>query len=186
MTLAAELDRIAALAAAHAAAGEHVAAVIATEPAGGRRVFLCAFEAAGSAEQAWLALDDGGAPIPERARVREAVSIAAMCELAEETAGGGDLDDLRAQLVALRVTEGPEGLDEAEAALDELQAAIGSPPAVANPARLDAIGLAARKLELELGGAHKPSPFAEALRGATEVVDALLRDVERGYRGPLR
>jgi hypothetical protein len=185
VTLADELDRIAALAQAHAAAGERVAAVIATEPADGRRVYLCAFEAPGSEEQTWLALDHEGVPVAERARVREAVSIAAMCELAEETAGGGDLDELRAQLVALRITEGPEGLDDAEAALDELQVAIGSPPAVAGPARLDPIGLAARKLELELGGAHKPSPFAETLRGATEVVDALLRDVERGYRGPL-
>jgi hypothetical protein len=185
VTLPEELERIAALAAAHASAGEHVAAVLATEPAGGRRVYLCAFEPPGGGERGWLALDDDGAPVEERGRVREAVSIAAMCELAEETAGGGDLDELRAQLVALRVTEGPEGLEGAEAALDELQAAIGSPPAVASPERLDAIGLAARRLELELGGALQPSPFAEALRGATEVVDALLRDVDRGYRGPL-
>jgi hypothetical protein len=35
------------------------------------------------------------------------VSIAAMCELAEESAGGGDLGELRARLVELRLTERP-------------------------------------------------------------------------------
>ena len=185
MTLAAELEGIAALAADRAEPAERVAAVLATEPAQGRRIYLCAFERAESEERAWLALDGDGEPVSDRADVRDAVSIAAMCELAEETAGGGDLDELRAQLVAIRLTEAPDGIDEAEAALDELQAVLGSPPALASPARLDAIGLAARKLEVALGGALQPSPFAEALRGAPEVVDALLGDVERSYRGTL-
>ncbi len=185
MSLVEELERVAELAAARARPGERVAAVLATEPVPGRRTYLCAFEL-GPAEQAWLALDADGEPVLDRAAVREAVSIAALCELAEETAGGGDLDELRSQLTALRITEGPEGLDEAEAALDELQAAIGSPPAVASPARLDAIGAAVRELELALGGPLRPSPFAEALGGSTAIVEALVADVERGYRGPLR
>lgn len=185
MPLADELEGIAVLAAARAEAGERVAAVLATEPARGRRIYLCAFERTGAEERSWLALDDAGAPVASRTDVRDAVSIAAMCELAEETAGGGDLDELRAHLVAVRLTEAPEGIDEADAALDELLGVLGSPPALATPARLDAIGVAARKLEAALGGALQPSPFAEALRGAAEVVDALLGDVERSYRVPL-
>jgi len=49
----------------------------------------------------------------------------------------------------------------------------------------EAIGTAVRELELALGGALRPSPFAEALAGSTAVVEALVGDVERGYRGPL-
>ena len=185
VTLADELDGIAALAAIRTDPGERVAAVLATEPADRRKIYLCAFERAGSAERSWLALDSAGASVEDRAEVRAAVSIAALCELAEETAGGGDLDELRAQLVAVRLTEAPEGIDEAEAALDELQRVLGSPPALASPARLDAIGLAARSLEVALGGGLQPSPFAESLRGAGAVVEALLGDVERSYRGRL-
>ena len=187
MTLEDELACAAARAAAHAKEAERVAAVLAAEPVPGRRTFLCAFERDGGdrGEQSWLAFDAGGAPLTERVAVREAVSIAALCELAEETAGGGDLDELRAQLVALRVSEQPEGIDEAEAALDELQRVLGSPPAVASPARLDAIGTAVRELELALGGGLRPSPFAEALGGATAVVEALVAEIERAYRVPL-
>ena len=184
MTLAEELERIAALAGAYGKLGEHVSAVLATEPAPGRRTYLCAFERDG-VEQSWLALDHAGTTVAERAVVRQAVSIAALCELAEESAGGGDLDELRAQLVAVRISEQPEGIEDAEAALDELQRVLGSPPAVASPARLDAIGAAARELELALGGALQPSPFAEALTGSAAVVEALVADVERSYRRPL-
>ena len=63
---------------------------------------------------------------------------------------------------------------------------IGAPPALATPARLDAIGLATRRLELALGGALQGSPFADAMRGAGDVVDALTNDVERSYRVALR
>jgi hypothetical protein len=38
----------------------------------------------------WLALDRSGAPVTSRDRVREAVSIAAACEVAEETTGEGE------------------------------------------------------------------------------------------------
>ncbi len=58
----------------------------------------------------WLVTDDGGRAVTDRTRVRETASLAALCELAEENAAGGDLDDLRAQLVALRLTEDPPGI----------------------------------------------------------------------------
>ncbi|MCP9487832.1 MAG: hypothetical protein MSC30_18490 [Gaiellaceae bacterium MAG52_C11] len=185
MALADDLARIAEAAAARAAPGEQVAAVLPTEPHAEGRLYLCAFETSGG-ERSWLALGDDAGAVVERQTVRDAISIAALCELAEEVAAGGDLDELHAQLVALRLTENPDGIDEAEEAVLELQRVIGSPPALATPARLDAIGLATRRLELALGGALQGSPFAEAMRGAADVVDALTSDVERTYRADLR
>ena len=185
MALVDDLARIAEAAAALAAPGEEVAAVLPTEPHRGGRLYLCAFGSA-DGERSWLALDDAGAAVAERQAVRDAVSIAALCELAEEVAAGGDLDELHSKLVALRLTENPDGIDEAEEALLELQRVIGAPPALATPARLDAIGLATRRLELALGGALHGSPFTAAMRGAGEAVDALTSDVERAYKESLR
>jgi hypothetical protein len=177
MPLAADLERIAAAAGA--------AAVLAAEARPGDRVYLCAFEE-GDGGRTWLALDAAGEPVGDRVRVREAVSIAALCELAEENAAGGDLDDLRSQLVALRVSEGPAGIEEAEEAVLELQRVLGAPPTLATPARLDEIGAATRRLEVALGGAAQGSPFAAAMKGAAAVVEALWADVERAHRVPLR
>jgi hypothetical protein len=142
-------------------------------------VYLCAF-GAGDGERAWIALDDAGAPVRSRRRARDAVSIAALCEVAEEAAFPGDLDELRSQLVALRVTEAPEGIVEAEDAALALQHVLGAPPQLATPERLDAIGAAARRLERALDPTV-PSPFTDVMRAAAEVADALWRDVEAGY-----
>ena len=185
MALTDDLARIAEAAAALAPPGEEVAAVLPTEPYAGGRLYLCAFQSTAGG-RSWLALDDGGAAVEERKALRDAISIAALCELAEEVAAGGDLDELHSKLVALRLTENPDGIDEAEESLLELQRVIGSPPALATPARLDAIGLATRRLELALGGALHGSPFADAMRGAGDAVDALTSDVERTYRASLR
>jgi hypothetical protein len=175
MTLSAELERVAETTGADA--------VLAAEAHPGDRVYVCAFE--DGAGRTWLAFDERGEPIADRRRLRDAVSILALCELAEETAAGGDLDDLRSQLAALRVTENPPGIEEAEEAVLMLQRAIGAPPALATPARLDEIGAATRSLEVALGGAAQGSPFAAAMKSAGEVVDALVTDVERSYRVPL-
>ena len=104
----------------------------------GIRIYVCAFEAADGA-RTWLALDGEGEPVGERRDVRDAVSIAALCEVAEEAAFPGDLDELRAQLVALRVTEAPDGIQEAEDAARALQHVLGSAAArrLAGPARRD-------------------------------------------------
>ncbi|HUQ21413.1 MAG TPA: hypothetical protein VM049_00195, partial [Gaiellaceae bacterium] len=149
------------------------------------RIYLCAFDGDGG-ERTWLALDAHGEPVPERRRVRDAVAILALCELAAEAAGGGDLDDLRAQLAAVRATENPPGIEEADEAVLELQRVLGVPPVLATPGRLDAIGAATRRLEIALGGVVQGSPFAAAMKGASEVVDALQLDVERSYRIDLR
>lgn len=183
MGLAEDLVTIAGTAAQYADAGEQLTGILPTEPEPGVRTYLCSYE--GGERRRWLALDGAGEPVESRARVREAVSIAALCELAEESAFPGDLDELRAQLVALRVAENPPGIDEAEGAALALQHAVGVPPAVASPARLDGIGHAARRLERALDPAVA-SPFGEAMQSAQAVVEELLREVEAGYRLPLQ
>jgi len=116
--------------------------------------------------------------------LRDAVSIAAMCELAEETAGGGNLAELRAQLRALRETDAPDGLDEAEAAVDELERTIGGEMRVASPAYLDEVGAATRGLEQALGESGN-SPFLEAMKQAGLTIDGLAADIESHYKLPL-
>lgn len=182
MALADDLERIAAAAAPHGD-GSALAGLLAAEPASGVRVYVCAFEAP-DGTRTWLALDGDGAPVESRRDVRDAVSIAALCEVAEEAAFPGDLDELRAQLVALRISEAPEGIDEAEAAARALQHVLGTPPHLASPARLDEIGDAARRLERALDPTA-PSPFTSAMRSAVDVADALWADVEGAYRGRL-
>jgi hypothetical protein len=181
--LADDLERVAAAALSHGD-GRTLRGVLASEPGEGRRLYVCAFEGA-DGERAWLALDEGGTVVAERRDVRDAVSIAALCEVAEEAAFPGDLDELRSQLVALRITEDPEGIDEAEAAARELQHVLGTPPHLSSPARLDAIGSAARRLERALDPTA-PSPFTTAMRSAAEVADALWADVEAAYLSRLQ
>jgi hypothetical protein len=123
-------------------------------------------------------------PVDRRADVRAAASIVAMCELAGELAGGGDLEALRAQLAQVRMVEQPPGIEEAEEAALVLERAVGAPPRVATPAYLDAVGAATIALEHALG--EIASPFSEAVRSATGVVDEFVREVERGYLLDLR
>jgi len=182
VALADDPRRAAEAAGTQAGSGERVEAVLAAEPAHGRRVYLCAF--AGGNGRTWLALDDAGVPITNRSVVREAVSIAALCEVAEETAGGGRLEELRRQLVALRLTENPPGIDDAQEAALALEAAIGAPPRVATPEYLDEVGTATRRLEEALGGTA--SPFASAMASAWGHVESLTQEVESAYKQELK
>jgi len=179
MGLGDDLRRIAEVAVVFAEPGEELTAVIPTEPYAGSRVYLCAF-VDGDAKS-WIALDEQGVPIADRRRLRDAVSIAAMCELAEETAGGGNLPELRAQLADLRERERPEGIEEAEAAVAELEETIAGDSRVASPAYLDDVGAGARRLEHALGE-HPGSPFAEAMKQAGLTVDGLVADIENHYK----
>jgi hypothetical protein len=178
MALADDLARIAGLAAVH---GE-VVGVLAAEPASGLRLYLVAFDVGD--ERRWLVLDDAGAVVERRDDVRDAASIVAMCELSAELAGGGDLEQLRAQLVQVRMVEQTPGIEEAEAAALALERVVGSVPRLASPAYLDDVGGATVALERALG--ELASPFSEALRAGTAAVDAFVRDVERGYLTLLR
>jgi Xaa-Pro aminopeptidase len=182
VALTQELRRIAEAAVRYADTGEEVVGIVPAEPSSGARSYLCAFRGEGG-ETSWLVLDEEGKPVEDRVRIREVVSIAALVELAEETAGGGNLEELRSQLVALRLTENPAGIDEAEEAAIALEEAIGAASRVATPERLDAIGAATLRLERALGGAG--SPFAVAMKQATATVDELTRDVETAYKVPL-
>jgi predicted small integral membrane protein len=85
VALSEDVSRIAAAAATHRAPGQRVVAVLAVETAAGERLYLSAFADA-EGHQEWLALDHDGAPVTDRARVREAASIAALVEVAEEAA----------------------------------------------------------------------------------------------------
>jgi hypothetical protein len=114
-----ELAAIAETARTHAAADEELAAVIPAEPAQGVRVYLCAF-AAGDA-RSWLALHADGRPVRERSLLTDAVSIAALCELAEESAGA--LDEVEEPP---RVAS-PAYLDGIGAAARRLEQGPGSP-----------------------------------------------------------
>jgi hypothetical protein len=172
MGLDEDLERIADAAAVHG----RVTAVLAAEPASGLRRYLVAL---GDDDRRWLVLDDGGVVVTERAEVRDTASIVAMCELAEDLAGGGDLEQLRAELARVRIVEQPPGIEEAEDAALALERALGAPPRVATPAFLDEVGAATVVLERALG--ENSSPFSAAIRGATGAVDEFVREVERGY-----
>jgi len=131
-----DLRRIAERAAVYAEEGEDVAGIVPAEPASGFRLYVCAYGSENAT--GWLVLDATGVPVADRELVRDAVSIAALCEVAEEAAGV-EPDSAR----------------------------------VASPALLD-----------ELGGDAGPD-VAEAIKGAADTVEELVRDVERGYKRPL-
>jgi hypothetical protein len=140
MTLSVDLARIASAASAHAAPEEEVAAIVVTEDGARERTYVVAF--VGGPNRTWLALDGEGEPVVSRERVRQAVSIGALCEIADEAAGSSGDGDLR----------------------------------VATPGYLDEIGTRAPP-ELNVPA---------AIRGATTAVDELTREVEAGYKLPLR
>jgi hypothetical protein len=178
MALADDLERIAAVAAAYG----DVSGVLAAEPAAGRRVYLVAF--GDDDARRWALFDDTASVLDRREDVRDAASIVAMTELSAELAGGGDLEQLRANLAQVRMVEQPAGIEEAEEAALALERIIGAPPRVATPAYLDEVGAATLALERALG--ELSSPFSSAIRAGTAAVDAFVKDVERGYLVELR
>jgi hypothetical protein len=178
MALVDDLAHIAAAAATH---GE-VTGVLAAEPTSGVRRYLVALGS--EDDRTWVVLDDEGQMIDRRSDVRETASILAMCELAGDLAGGGELEELRAELARVRTVEQPPGIEKAEDAALVLERTIGDPPRLATPHYLDQVGAATVALERALGEAS--SPFSAAIRSTTGAVEAFVRDVERGYVLPLR
>jgi hypothetical protein len=179
MSLQDELERAAEQAVAVAGDSSAVSGVLATEAEPGRRVFVCSIDGA-DRTRGWLAVRSDGSVVTGRPELRAAVSIAALCEVAADSAGGGDLEGLIASLADLREREAPEGIEDAEGAARALREVIADPPQLSTPARLDEIGAATRRLEQELdpGGT---SPFAAALKAAQGAVSELQREVEAGY-----
>jgi hypothetical protein len=181
VALSEDVGRIAAAAAGYAAAGEELTGVVAVDVLGDR-VYLCAFTA--TERTSWLALDDDAQPVSDARLVREAASLAALCEVAEDSAGGGDLTELRARLAEIRETDAPAGIEEVESAAAALAAVIEPEPRIASGAYLDAIGNAARRLEEALGDSAG-LPFAAAMQAAVGAVEELAADVESNYKLPL-
>lgn len=178
-----ELQAIARAALGFTASGEELAAVMAAEPTGGLHFYLCAFRCGEALS--WLVLDGNGVPVEDAGVVRETASLVAACELAEESAGGGDIGMLLDRLAELRQTENPEGIEEAEDAARALATVIENGPRVARADYLDAIGQASLSLEQALGEIGS-SPFAAAMHVGMGVVDELVQDIERGYKRALR
>jgi hypothetical protein len=114
MALEDDLRRTAEAAGRFAGAGEEVAGIVPTEPGSGLRLYVVAY----GDEQAssWLVLDATGVPVEEAQLVRDAVSIAALCELAEEAAGV-EPDEARVATPALLDRLGAENGSEVAAAL---------------------------------------------------------------------
>jgi hypothetical protein len=181
MTVAEDVARVAGAAVDFATPGEELAGVLVAETLG-RRVYLCAFSSAEG--RTWLALGDDAQPLTDGPLVREAASLAALCEVAEGSAGGGHLHELRARLSELRATDNPVGIEAAEAAAESLAGTLQSEPRVASGAYLDAIGSASRRLEQALGESGV-SPFATAMQAAAGAVEELAADVERNHKLPL-
>lgn len=178
-----DLEHAAGLAGRHTGDGDVVSGVLATENRPGRRIYVCSIDGA-DGTRAWVAVDEEGTVVTSRAELRAAVSIAALCEVAVDAAGGGDIDGLIASLAELRVREAPEGIEDAEAAARALREVLGEPPQLATPGRLDEIGAATRRLEQELDPG-RASPFSAALRAAQGAVSELQREVEAGYLADL-
>ena len=85
MALADDLERIAAAAASFAAPNERISGIVAAAPLAGAVVYLCAFESTDG--HAWLAFDDDAQPVESRELVRDAASLAALCETVEDLSG---------------------------------------------------------------------------------------------------
>jgi hypothetical protein len=85
MALDDDLRRIAEEAGRLAGDGEDVSGIVPAEPASGIRLYVCAY--GDGQASSWLVLDATGVPVRDLQLVRDAVSIAALCELAEEAAG---------------------------------------------------------------------------------------------------
>src|ERR1043166_8645825 len=85
MALDQELRRIAEVAVTYCCDGEELSGIVPAEPTAGVRVYVCAYR--DGEETGWLVLRADGTAVEDRSLVRDAVSIAALYELAEEAAG---------------------------------------------------------------------------------------------------
>jgi hypothetical protein len=119
VALSEDVSRIAGAAAQHRAPGQQVVAVLAVETADGERIYLAAF-ADGDGQQQWLALDHDGVPVTTRERVREAASIAALVEVAEDAASHVPEGPRVASLPYLDSLGGDAGIAGALPAVEEL------------------------------------------------------------------
>jgi hypothetical protein len=111
MALDRELRRIAEVAVTYCRDGEELAGIIPAEPAVGVRLYVCAYR--DGDETSWLVLTADGSPVEDRSLVRDAVSIAALYELAEEATGALDEDARVASPASLDSLSGSPNVVEA-------------------------------------------------------------------------
>jgi len=116
-----DLRRIAETAARFASDGEEVAGIVPAEPASGIRVYVCAY--ADGEATSWLVFDATAVPVQDVQLVRDAVSIAALCELAEE-ATGAEPEEARVASPALLDELGASGGAEVAAAVGGASEAV--------------------------------------------------------------
>ena len=121
MALENDLRRIAETAARFASDGEEVAGIVPAEPASGIRVYVCAY--ADGEATSWLVFDATAVPVQDVQLVRDAVSIAALCELAEE-ATGAEPEEARVASPALLDELGASGGAEVAAAVGGASEAV--------------------------------------------------------------
>ncbi len=121
MALENDLRRIAETAARFAADGEEVAGIVPAEPANGIRVYVCAY--GNEDATSWLVFDATAVPVQDLQLVRDAVSIAALCELAEEAAGT-EPSDARVASPALLDELGAEAGPDVAAAVGGASVAV--------------------------------------------------------------
>jgi hypothetical protein len=144
-----ELERAAAAATRHAGSGRQVAAVMPAEPQPGARVYLAAFQSASGL--GYLAVDGAGDPVRDARLVRDAVSVIALAERAEEVSTLVD-----AEAVADRFDGLARDLEQADAAVAQAArevaraarevAALAGGVRLATPGYLDRVGEAAGSL----------------------------------------
>jgi hypothetical protein len=149
VSLEQELAAAQAAAAAHAGPGERVAAVIPAEPAGGLRVHLVAFE--GGERLGYVMLDVDGTPVADERLVRDAVSLIALCELAEEVsmaAAAADIGERFEAVARLLARNEPEASSAAGrvAGAARRVGEVAAGPRVATPGYLDSLAEAADDL----------------------------------------
>jgi hypothetical protein len=148
MTLELELETTFAAAGRLARQGEEAVAVMAAEPQSGTRVYVVAFAA--DDELAYIVLDADGAPVADRRLVKDAVSLAALAERAEEVSGATAADELVERFgeaaAVLKRTGDREGANAAAAVVTAARSLAegASGPRAATPTFLDRMaGLAA-------------------------------------------
>jgi hypothetical protein len=122
MALDQELRRIAEVAVTYCRDGEDLAGIIPAEPAAGLRLYVCAYR--DGEETGWLVLRADGSPVEDRSLVRDAISIAALYELAEEATGSADEEARVASPALLDELSGSpnavEAIKSATGTVDEL------------------------------------------------------------------
>ena len=177
MALADDLERAAARPRPRTA---QVAAVLAAEPARRAARYLVALGE--DDDRSWLVLDARARP-GRRARRQSARSPRSSSSASSPASSraAAQLEELRAQLAQVRLTEQPPGIEEAEEAALALERAIGAPPVVASPAYLDD---GRRRDARARGRARRPRlAVRERARAASGTVEAFVAEVEGRHAG---